>query len=127
MSNVKRKALAAVMSLVGGAAVLTVSAPPGEASTGCYSLGGGKTNCYVWTAYNYTYRAPNQSLYMGYMVPGWSYFYCQQPGQAYSDHGYTNNWWLRTDDDAHNKNVWLNAVYISSGKNNQPIPGVPRC
>jgi hypothetical protein len=41
--------------------------------------------------------------------------------------GYHNYWWLRTDDDNHHADVWVNAVYVSSGGNDQPIPGVPRC
>jgi hypothetical protein len=97
------------------------------ASTGCYALGGGKTNCYAWFYNTPTYSAPGSFLLVGWLNQGWNYVYCQTPGASVTEHGYTNRWWLKTDDDAHHHSVWVNALYISSGSNNQPIPGVPRC
>jgi hypothetical protein len=63
----------------------------------------------------------------GYVYAGRNYFYCQGVGNEYSALGYHNNWWLYTDDDSGHRNVWVNAVYVSGGGNDQPIPGVPRC
>ena len=63
----------------------------------------------------------------GYLYAGRNYFYCQAVGDEYSALGYHNNWWLYTDDDSGHRNVWVNAVYVSGGGNDQPIPGVPRC
>lgn len=63
----------------------------------------------------------------GYLYAGRNYFYCQGVGNEYSALGYHNKWWLYTDDDSGHRNVWVNAVYVSGGGNDQPIPGVPRC
>ena len=63
----------------------------------------------------------------GYVYAGRNYFYCQGVGEEYSALGYHNKWWLYTDDDNGHRNVWINAVYVSGGGNDQPIPGVRRC
>jgi hypothetical protein len=63
----------------------------------------------------------------GYLYAGRNYFYCQDVGQQHRALGYYNNWWLYTDDDSGHRNVWVSAVYVSGGGNNQPIPGVRRC
>lgn len=69
----------------------------------------------------------------GTMYAGSNYFYCQSRGLGSktatdsSGRTYINNWWLRTDDDSGNRNVWVNAVNISGGSDNSPVPGVPYC
>lgn len=63
----------------------------------------------------------------GYLFAGSSYFYCQNVGFEYTASGYHNNWWLLTDDDSHHSMVWVNAVHVSGGGNDEPIPGVPHC
>jgi hypothetical protein len=68
----------------------------------------------------------------GQLGSGSNYFYCQVKTDmvriASDSKGfYLNNWWLLTDDDSGNKNVWVNAVNVSGGGNYQRIPGVPIC
>lgn len=63
----------------------------------------------------------------GTLYAGNNYFYCQAKGSTHTVGDYKNNWWLKTDDDNGNTNVWVNAVNISGGDNYEPIAGVPRC
>ncbi|KNX37550.1 hypothetical protein [Luteipulveratus halotolerans] len=64
-----------------------------------------------------------------YLNAGSNYFYCQMQGPNYhlGSTPYDNNWWLKTDDDAGNRGVWVSAVHVSGGGNWEPIPGVPYC
>ena len=64
---------------------------------------------------------------VGTLFAGNNYFYCQTQGPTRTVGEHKNDWWLRTDDDKGNTKVWVSAVYISSGKNFEPIAGVPRC
>ena len=63
----------------------------------------------------------------GTLNGGRNYFYCQAVGSPVSVHGYHNRWWALTDDDTGNKNVWVSDVYITTGSNDQPVPGLPKC
>ena len=58
---------------------------------------------------------------------GRNYFYCQAKGAEVSVDGYHNDWWLKTDDDSGNRNVWVSAIRVSGGVNDGAIPGVPTC
>lgn len=64
---------------------------------------------------------------VGTLYAGNNYFYCQQKGSTHTVGEYKNNWWLKTDDDTGNANVWVNAVNVSGGANFEPIAGVPKC
>ncbi len=69
---------------------------------------------------------------VGNLWKGSNYFYCQMQSDvtrtASDGRGtYINNWWLLTDDDSGNRNVWVNAVNVSGGGNYERIPGVPYC
>lgn len=110
--------------LVGGSAL----AGETEKSTSCYSIGGGKTNCYVYQQ-AWTTNDPVNGDEVGILNSGWQYFYCQKafPTEGVEWHGHRSYWYLKTDDDRHNRNVWFNAVFVSSGSDNSPIPGVPHC
>lgn len=82
---------------------------------------------YVWhTADSYKHADPFNPT-GGKLFAGWNYFYCQAAGFGFSDLGYKNYWWLKTDDDSGNSKVWVNAIYVSGGDNNSKIPGVPEC
>lgn len=63
----------------------------------------------------------------GQLYGGNNYFYCQNQGRNFSDDGYSNHWWLLTDDDSGNSSVWVSAVYISGGNDNERIDGVRDC
>lgn len=63
----------------------------------------------------------------GYLYAGNNYFHCQIQAIDWEFNGYENNWWLKTDDDHGNTDVWVNAVYVSGGANFEPIAGVPYC
>ncbi len=68
-----------------------------------------------------------ESIRAGYLNSGSNYFYCQTWGDTISVSGYSNNWWLLTDDDAGHNDVWVNAVYISGGGDYEAVGGVPYC
>ena len=74
-----------------------------------------------------SYRQASLDSPAGHLNAGTNYFYCQAKGQEVNAEGYHNDWWLKTDDDSGNRNVWVNAVYIASGSNDGQIPGVPTC
>ncbi|WP_052595961.1 phage tail tip lysozyme [Luteipulveratus mongoliensis] len=74
-----------------------------------------------------SYKHRDRSAKVGVLHRGKNYFYCQQKGAGASFAGYHNNWWLKTDDDSGNANVWVNATYVSGGVNDGKIPGVRAC
>lgn len=86
-----------------------------------------KVTKHVWRKAPSYVRFPGLDTKVGSMSAGNNYFYCQSEGRTHSFGQYENNWWLKTDDDEGNANVWVPAVYISDGSNYEPIPGVPPC
>src|SRR5438105_4516405 len=83
---------AAAVHTAGTAATRLAASP--AATNGCYSLGGGKYNCYVWTT------APSffgSGARAGTLYAGWNYFYCQARGGEYTFEGYRNYWWGLTE------------------------------
>ncbi|MFE1171958.1 hypothetical protein [Streptomyces sp. NPDC058773] len=39
----------------------------------------------------------------------------------------TNVWCAKTDDDSGNSGVYISAVYLKGGANDQPVPGLRTC
>ena len=137
MKGITRRTIGAAALLV--AAALLMSAPMAYAAStagpsgtrvtavtasinGCYPLGGGKYNCYVYT------DAPSYfsgDVHAGVLHAGWNYFYCQLSGSEQYFNGYRNHWYGVTDDDSGNRHVYVNAVYLSGGANDSPEPGLP--
>lgn len=107
-----------VFRYTGGGGKPPVDPPPSD--------GGGKYYENVWKQAP-SYRSASTASRAGHLNKGRNYFYCQAKGQEISAEGYHNDWWLKTDDDSGNANVWVNAVYVSSGSNDGRIPGVPDC
>ncbi|MFJ8042159.1 hypothetical protein ACIRBX_16815 [Kitasatospora sp. NPDC096147] len=119
-----RRLVMAGAALALGAATLGATAVGAEAASGCYGIGGGKYNCNVWKT------APTfweNNVRAGTLNAGTNYFYCQAMGTRMSDGPYYNKWYAKTDDDSGNKGVWVNAIYISGGGNDEPVPGLPYC
>ncbi len=80
----------------------------------------------VWAqAPSYTKASGGHKV--GVLHKGRNYFFCQSKGTKINYAGYHNNWWLKTDDDSGNRNVWVNATHVSGGHNDGKIPGVPAC
>ncbi|HEY3686378.1 MAG TPA: hypothetical protein VGL93_25315 [Streptosporangiaceae bacterium] len=73
------------------------------------------------------YASASDNSRAGTLNGGSNYFYCQAAGAEYSAHGYRNYYWARTDDDTGNKGVWVSDVYITTGGQDQPVPGLPMC
>lgn len=101
--------------------------PPGSSSTSVLNSAQASA---VWK--NVWHSAPSYyggdgGMTGGELNAGSNYFYCQGQGMDYSFDGYVNDWWLKTDDDSGNSNVWVSAVYVSGGDDWEPIPGVPYC
>ncbi|MFE1950059.1 serine/threonine-protein kinase [Streptomyces sp. NPDC059524] len=97
----------------------------GSDGPSCGSVGGGKVNCEVWrsaTSYDSGHRA------VGTLNQGTNYFYCQAKLPYRETYGqWTNVWWAKTDDDSGNANVYVSAVYLKGGENDEPVPGLPVC
>ncbi|WP_425824969.1 serine/threonine-protein kinase [Streptomyces fractus] len=94
-------------------------------SPGCSHIDGGKSNCRVWrstTSYDSEHRP------VGTIHPGTNYFYCQVKSTQRERYGkWTNVWWAKTDDDSGNAGVFISDVYLTGGKNDQPVPGLAVC
>ncbi|MFI7008407.1 serine/threonine-protein kinase [Streptomyces sp. NPDC050145] len=97
----------------------------GAPGPSCGGGGGGKVNCEVWrsaTSYDSGHRA------VGTLNSGTNYFYCQAKLPYRETYGkWTNVWWAKTDDDSGNANVYVSAVYLKGGENDQPVPGLRVC
>lgn len=109
-----------------------VDAPPSEGATTSASpttsgdVGTSAVTKHVWrNAPSYIGGADYRRV--GTLYAGNNYFYCQGKGVTKTVGDYKNNWWLKTDDDNGNTNVWVNAVNVSGGGNFEPISGVPKC
>lgn len=114
------------------ASAAPAEAPPGGpgtvASTGATISGdveASKVTKHVWrNAPSYHQGDGGRA---GTLFAGNNYFYCQAKAYTYEYGEYKNNWWLLTDDDKGNTDVWVPAVFISGGDNFEPIAGVPKC
>ncbi|WP_254885465.1 serine/threonine-protein kinase [Streptomyces sp. NA02950] len=100
-------------------------APDPGSGTACRDIGGGTFNCEVWRdATSYTRSGETA----GTLRHGVNYFYCQEKLDRRERYGsWTNVWWARTDDDSGNRNVYVSAVYVKGGGNDEPLPGLPVC
>ncbi|WP_420312591.1 protein kinase domain-containing protein [Streptomyces sp. YS-B37] len=100
------------------------SSSPSPAAA-CQAIGGGKYNCQVWrSAKSYTASGTE----VGVLGAGTNYFFCQQNLGRRETYGqWTNTWWAKTDDDSGNTNVYVSAVYLKGGDNDEPVPGLPVC
>ncbi|MFZ3597901.1 serine/threonine-protein kinase [Streptomyces sp. BH104] len=98
---------------------------PSASSPACTHIGGGKSNCRVWraaTSYDSRHRP------VGTIRPGTNYFYCQAKLTRRETYGeWTNVWWAKTDDDSGNAGVFVSDVYLTGGRNDQPVPGLAAC
>ncbi|HLS13310.1 MAG TPA: hypothetical protein VK095_02235 [Beutenbergiaceae bacterium] len=132
MSLARRAILTVAAALATGGLMLTsasaaptaqVEDPPVEQTAMSQDVEASKVYKHVWTDAPSYFNTPTG----GFLYAGTNYFYCQAQGSSYSAHGYSNDWWLKTDDDHGNTNVWVSAVYISGGADYEPIAGVPEC
>ena len=129
-------------SAVALAATIALGVNISSASSAPANPNYGKVYKYVWVNYAPTHGYSYNELTppyrwgppthdgapaMGFLYAGSNYFYCQALGGRVYYGSYYNKWWLLTDDDAGNVSVWLNAVYIGEGANDQAISGVPFC
>ena len=100
------------------------SSSPSPAAA-CQGIGGGKYNCQVWRSAK-SYTASGNEV--GVLGSGTNYFFCQQNLGRRETYGqWTNTWWAKTDDDSGNTNVYVSAVYLKGGDNDEPVPGLPVC
>lgn len=136
MSLTRKAILGAAAALATGGLVFTSAAsapaaeveePPVGTTATSEDVEASKVYKNVWTNAPSYYSSFLPVATGGTLFAGSNYFYCQTEGRSYSDNGYSNDWWLKTDDDSGNSNVWVNAVYISGGDDYEPISGVPRC
>ncbi len=96
----------------------------------------------VATAQHYWYRTwktvealcyptpGDDSTTCGTLYAGRNYLLCQLQKQAHPYHvgNYWNDWYVYTDlDTPTGAKGWISAVYVTSGGNWEPIPGLPVC
>lgn len=74
-----------------------------------------------------SYLLPVAVHRVGVLHRGRQRFACQQQGWAESFRGHRSTWWLKTDDDSGNHNVWVSATYVAGGRDGGRVPGVPTC
>ncbi|MFD8810727.1 protein kinase [Streptomyces sp. NPDC059627] len=110
---------------VGATAPATTDAPATPAPV-CQSAGDGTYTCRVRNGGAKSYTA--DGVKAGKVRQGLHSFYCQADLGRRETHGKrTNVWWAETDDDKGNTGVYISAVYIKGGVNDEPVPGLPVC
>ncbi|MFG1664937.1 hypothetical protein [Streptomyces sp. Y7] len=70
---------------------------------------------YLNTVVNqWTHWTPDwyDSTHAGWLYAGSNYFYCIKEGVYYTDNGRKSKYWLLTDDDSGNRNVYVSEVYL---------------
>ncbi|MFJ9138704.1 hypothetical protein OG458_41215 [Streptomyces sp. NBC_01281] len=77
-----------------------------------------------WTHYTPDSRT---SSHAGTLFRGTSYFYCYTAGEVYTNNGRTSGWWLLTDDDSGNRNVYVNEVNLDDYGWEHDIDLLPHC
>ncbi|MFI6574518.1 hypothetical protein ACIBFB_01865 [Nocardiopsis sp. NPDC050513] len=64
----------------------------------------------------------------GWLWPGRHYVFCQAEGQPHTDdQGNRTMWWVLTDDDTGNKDVFVSATAFEASEPWKPIEGLPLC
>jgi lysophospholipase L1-like esterase len=96
----------------------------------CHSIGGGKHQCFFYTAGDGIHGGTPVfvgSKRVGYLNHGSNWVLCQQQGAQFGvGNGTVNVWWAWTEADNH-KLGWVNAVFGRGGTNNGQFQGVPNC
>lgn len=64
----------------------------------------------------------------GWLWTGRHYFFCQVEGEPHADgEGDYSTWWVLTDDDTGNRDVFVSATAFRDSEPWQPVEGLPRC
>ncbi|CAM5681298.1 MULTISPECIES: peptidase M23 [Streptomyces] len=116
-SRLRRTAVAAAAAC--GAAISMLGAAPAQAASNTVDV-------YVW-ATDVNMRncpsfscAPYSHVKLSQVTVD---AHCQVKGDTVVDGPYANNWWVQVT--AGGPRGWISAVYVSTGNNWEPIPGVP--
>ncbi|MFE1924259.1 hypothetical protein ACFW91_17045 [Streptomyces asoensis] len=91
----------------------TVAAPARPSATAAKAAAYPKV--YLNTVVNqWTHWTPDyyDSTHAGWLYAGSNYFYCLKEGVYYTDNGRRSRYWLLTDDDSGNRNVYVSEVYL---------------
>ncbi|MGI5413901.1 hypothetical protein ACQEV9_44760 [Streptomyces chartreusis] len=94
---------------VGVRPAASMQTPAGSAKAAAYP------KVYLNTVINqWTHWTPDwyDSTHAGWLYAGSNYFYCIKEGVYYSDNGRKSKYWLLTDDDSGNRNVYVSEVYL---------------
>ncbi|PWK65226.1 TIR domain-containing protein [Streptomyces sp. CG 926] len=106
--------------------------PPGSVPTGTGGCTPGRSELYRCTVgkrdgapYQDT---PSGKPLEGTVTQGEHPFRCQKRGPAHTYGAFHNDWWARVVlREATGDGGWVNAVYLSGGANDEPVPGLPVC
>ncbi|MFD4740397.1 toll/interleukin-1 receptor domain-containing protein [Streptomyces virginiae] len=106
--------------------------PPGSVPTGSGGCSPGREDfyqCTVGKRDGAPYQdSPTGKPLAGSVTYGEHPFLCQRQGSAHTYGRYHNNWWARVVlREANMGGGWVNAVYLSGGDNDKPVPGLPIC
>ncbi|WP_116244054.1 hypothetical protein [Nocardiopsis sp. FIRDI 009] len=137
-----RRFLTATTAALGLAAPLALAAPAATAESGAArtpvsapSATGARTESASPRLYYTTWRdastywsADTRYATGGWLWPGRHYVFCQAKGQPHTDgQGNDTMWWVLTDDDTGNRDVFVSATAFDAAEPWQPIEGLPRC
>jgi hypothetical protein len=121
-------ATAALLAGASQAAASPAASPPGTAAGAAARQAAAPVylNTVVdqWT--HWTPDWHNES-HAGTLYAGRNYFYCYTYGVTYTGNGHTSSVWLRTDDDTHNKNVWVSDVNLDRDGFRYDVNLLPHC
>ncbi|WP_306369935.1 hypothetical protein [Nocardiopsis sp. CC223A] len=119
-------ALALPLTLAAPATAAT-TAPPGEtaAERGALSVRHYYT---TWRDARSYWSQDTRYATSGWLWAGRHYFFCQTEGTAHSDgEDAFSTWWVLTDDDTGNRDVFVSATALRVAEPWRPIEGLPYC
>ncbi|MFF3217032.1 hypothetical protein ACFYYB_41240 [Streptomyces sp. NPDC002886] len=106
--------------------------PPGSVPNGTGGCSPGQNDlyrCTVGKRGGAPYQdSPSGKPLAGTVIQGAHPFRCQKRGPAHTYGAFHNDWWARVVlREANGDGGWVNAVYLSGGDNDEPVPGLPVC
>ncbi|MFE9242652.1 hypothetical protein [Nocardiopsis sp. NPDC006938] len=122
-------ALAVAVALPVALAAPALADEPAEASTGTAASAFSHRHYYTtWRDARTYWSQDSRYPTGGWLWSGRHYFFCQAEGEPHSDgeDGYST-WWVLTDDDTGNRDVFVSATALRGSQPWQPIEGLPRC
>ncbi|MFL1380527.1 hypothetical protein [Nocardiopsis protaetiae] len=123
-------ALALPLSLAAPVAAAQAAAPVKPAGTDAAERGALSVRHYytTWRDARSYWSPDTRHPTSGWLWAGRHYFFCQTEGTAHSDgKGAFSTWWVLTDDDTGDRDVFVSATALRVSQPWKPIEGLPHC